>query len=253
MKRDALFAWINALLETDRYGDYSPIGMQVEGAEEVTRVALGVSAHLAIIEDAAAWGAQTLLVHHGFFWPGEPLTLIGWRKGRIKALLVHDLSLGSYHLPLDGHPEVGNNARIADELGLPVHGRATFARAKGADIGVIARFDAPTPAAEVIARIKDRFNPDAIVFDHGPALITTVGIVSGGGAGYYEEARALGAELFITGEAREPTMAEARETGTHFVAAGHYHTERLGIQALGARIEAELGLEVRFFEHTNPV
>jgi dinuclear metal center YbgI/SA1388 family protein len=253
MNRDELFAWIDAYLEVRRFGDYSPIGLQVEGAAAVQRVALGVSAHLEIIEAAAAWGAQVLLVHHGFFWPGEPLTLRGWRKARIKALLVHDLSLGSYHLPLDAHPVVGNNARLCDLLGVPAQGRAPFARSKGADIGLIGRFDAPVPASALFGRLKAGLGGAGLVFDAGPAEVSVIGVVSGGGASYYEEARALGAQLFVTGEPREPAMAEARETGTHFVAAGHYNTETLGIKALGAQIEAALGLETRFFDFPNPV
>lgn len=253
MKRDELFAWIDTYLEVERYGDYSPIGLQVEGAEEITRVALGVSAHLELIEAAAAWGAQALLVHHGFFWPGESPVLKGWRKKRIKALLDHDLSLAGYHLPLDGHPEVGNNAQLCDLLGLPREGRQPFARAKGAMIGMMGRFDAPQPAAAMFEKLKGSFGPRTIIFDAGPADITTVAVVTGSGAGYFEEARDLGVELFLTGEAREPTMAEARETQTHFVAAGHYNTETVGIKALGERLRAELGLETRFFDVPNPV
>jgi dinuclear metal center YbgI/SA1388 family protein len=253
MKRDALFEWIDTYLEIDRFGDYSPIGLQVEGCDEITKVALGVSAHLALIEQAAEWGAHAILVHHGFFWPGESQVLVGWRKKRIKALLMHDISLAGYHLPLDGHAVVGNNARIADELGIPADYRETFARAKGADIGLIGRFGAPKAASDVIDQLKKTFGAGSIVFEGGPEQIDTVGIVSGGGAGYYEEARKRGAQLFVTGEAREPTMAEAMETGTHFVAAGHYNTERLGIIALGDQIKATHGLDVRFFENANPV
>ncbi len=253
MKRDELFDWIDATLEVGRFGDYSPIGMQVEGAEEVTKVALGVSAHLALIEEAAAWGAEALLVHHGFFWPGETPVLKGWRKARIKALLAHDISLGGYHLPLDGHATLGNNARIADVLGLPREGRQPFAKAKGADIGLIGRFAAPQPAEAIFRAIEGQFGPQCVYFKGGPALIEAVAIVSGSAASYFEEARDLGAQLFLTGEAREPTMAEAMETGAHFVAAGHYRTERLGIMALGDAIGACFGVEVRFFEHPNPV
>jgi dinuclear metal center YbgI/SA1388 family protein len=253
MKRDALFRWIDQYLEVGRYGDYSPIGLQVEGAPEVTKVALGVSAHLQLIEEAAAWGAQAILVHHGFFWPGEPQVITGWRKRRIKALMVHDLSLGSYHLPLDGHAEVGNNAQICDVLGLPKDTRVPFAKAKGADIGLLARYEAPLPLAQVLERVEAAFGTLGTAFLHGPSEVQSVGVVSGGGAGYFEEAAARGVHLFLTGEPREPTMAEAQEMGLHFLAAGHYRTETLGIQALGARLAQEHGLEVRFFDIPNPV
>lgn len=253
MKRDELFRWIDEYLEVDRYGDYSPIGLQVEGGEEVTKVALGVSAHLALIKDAAEWGAEALLVHHGFFWPGESQVLKGWRKARIKALLNHDISLAGYHLPLDGHAEVGNNARIADVLGVPKDHREPFAKAKGAMIGLIGRYPEGKPARAIFEEIQNHFGTRSVIFDAGPEVVDTVAIVSGSAAGYFEEARGLGAQLFLTGEAREPTMAEAAETGAHFVAAGHYNTERLGIIALGERIKEAFGLEVRFFEHPNPV
>ncbi len=254
MKRDDLFKWIDGFLEVERFRDYSPIGLQVEGNPEVTKVALGVSAHLGLINDAAGWGAQALLVHHGFFWPGESQVLRGWRKNRIKALLDADISLGGYHLPLDAHLSVGNNACLADLMGIPTDNRRLFAKAKGAEIGILGHYDAPRPAREVTQLLTKSFGPRTIAFTEGcPEMIRTVGIVSGGGAPYFEEARAAGAELFLTGEAREPTMAEARETGVHFVAAGHYNTERLGIMALGERIKEEFGVEVKFFEHPNPV
>lgn len=253
MRRDDLIQWINTTLDVASYGDYSPIGLQVEGAPEVTRVALGVSAHLALIEDAAEWGAQALLVHHGFFWPGESPVLKGWRKHRIKALLNADITLAGYHLPLDGHPVVGNNACIADLLEIPHEGRETFARAKGADIGIIGRYATPRPAQAILETLKAQFGERTLVFEGGPEQIDAVGIVSGGGAGYFGEARARGAQLFITGEPKEPTMAEARETGATFVAAGHYNTERLGIIALGQKIMETFDVEVRFFEHPNPV
>lgn len=255
MDRDTLFQWIDNYLEVDRFGDYSPIGLQVEGAREITKIAVGVSAHLEMIEKAAAWGAQAILVHHGFFWPGEPSTLKGWRKKRIKSLLVQDISLGGYHLPLDGHAEIGNNAIIADIMGVPraEEARSTFARAKGAHIGLIGRYASPRPFPEIRADLEKHFGNRGIIFDAGPELVDTVGIVSGGGAGYFEEARALGAQLFVTGEAREPTMAEARETETHFVAAGHYNTETVGIRALGEKIAENFAVEVRFFDIPNPV
>jgi len=250
--RDTLVAWIDRYLFVADYADYSPIGLQVEGTPHITKVALGVSAHLELIDAAVAWGADALIVHHGFFWKGESPVLRGWRRDRIKALLLADLNLASYHLPLDGHPEVGNNARIADLLGFPAEGRTLFARAGKASIGVLARAE-PRPAAAIFEALEQAFGPGAIVFPHGPAEVDTIAIVTGSGASYFEEARELGAQLFITGEGREPTMAEARETRTHFVAAGHYNTETVGVQALGARLAEEFGLEVRFFPFPNPV
>lgn len=253
MKRDALFAWLDAYLETDRFGDYSPIGLQVEGGDQVRKVALGVSAHLGIIEEAAAWGADALLVHHGFFWPGEPLVLKGFRKRRIQALFEADMSLGSYHLPLDAHPVVGNNAQLANLLELPADRRAPFAQAKGAAIGLIGSYATPRPVEEIVETLRESLHAEPLTFLRGPARVTKVAIVSGGGAGYFEEAVAAGAELLLTGEPREPTMAEAAEMRAHFVAAGHYHTETVGVRALGEEIASVHGLTCRFFDWTNPV
>ncbi len=252
--RDEVLGWVDELLAVKTSGDYSPIGLLVEGRAEGRRVALAVSAHLEVIERAASWGADALLVHHGFFWKGEPQLLAGWRKARIKALLEADMTLASYHLPLDGHPEVGNNACLADLLGgFPAEGRRPFAKAGGQPIGLLATGEA-RPLTSILAALERGLGATGIVFPYGPEAVHTVAIVSGGGASYYEEARALGAQLFLTGEAREPNMAEARETGTHFIAAGHYNTETLGIQALGARLGARFpGVEVRFFAAPNPV
>lgn len=252
--RDALFAWIDETLEVSRYKDYSPIGLQVEGAPAITKVALGVSASMELIEEAAAWGAEAILVHHGWFWRGEPQVFKGWRKERLKALLVHDISLGSYHLPLDGHPTLGNNALLCDLLGVPAGETARTPFAGRPPIGIVGRFEAPRPVEELLAIIRAELRPNPLVFQSGPAEVQTIGVVSGGGAGYYEEAREQhGVEFFLTGEPREPTMAEARETKTHFVAAGHYDTETVGIKALGEAVEANFEVEARFFSIPNPV
>jgi dinuclear metal center YbgI/SA1388 family protein len=253
LKRDDLFEWLDAYLEVARFRDYSPIGLQVEGAEDVHKVALGVSAHRGIIDEAAAWGADVLLVHHGFFWPGEPLVLKGFRKLRIQALFDADMSLGSYHLPLDAHPVVGNNAQLADILGVPKDRREPWGQSKGAAIGVMGEFEAARPVTELIETLSAALGRDALTFLDGPDLVRRLAIVSGGGAGFFEEAVAAGAELLLTGEPREPTMAEAAEMGAHFVAAGHYHTETVGIRALGEEIASTHGLACRFFDWTNPV
>lgn len=253
MKRDELIAWTDEYLEVGRFRDYSPIGLQVEGRDTVKKVALGVSAHLGIIQEAAQWGADVLLVHHGFFWPGEPVILKGFRKRRIKALLDADMTLASYHLPLDAHPVVGNNAQLANLLGVPDDARAGFANAKGADIGLIGTFAQPRAIESIVKALEQGLGSKPLCFLNGPSQVHRVGIVSGGGGGYFEEAVAAGAQLLLTGEPREPTMAEAAEMEAHFIAAGHYHTETVGIRALGDVLVTQFGLECRFFDWTNPV
>lgn len=251
--RDELFAWIDQTLEVSKFHDYSPIGLQVEGRDRVAKVALGVSAHMALIEAAATWGADVLLVHHGFFWNGEPRTLVGHRKARIAALFSAEMSLGGYHLPLDGHPTLGNNAQLADLLGLDVPGRYAFGKSGEVPIGLVVRLPEAITREAMHARIVAKLGEQALFFEYGPKSIDTVAVVSGGAASYFSDARQHGAQLYLTGEASEQTMAEAMETETTFVAAGHYNTERLGIMALGNAIEAHFALETRFFEFPNPV
>jgi dinuclear metal center YbgI/SA1388 family protein len=251
--RDELLAWIDDYLEVERFQDYSPIGLQVEGRDQISRVALGVSAHLGIIEEAAEWGADALLVHHGFFWSGEPVVLRGWRKRRIRALFDAEMTLASYHLPLDAHPEVGNNAQLADVLGLPTENRQLFGLAKGVPIGLIGDLGEPRAVTALLDKLREHLGGEPLTFLEGPDMVSKIAIVTGGGAGFFEQAVARGAQLLLTGEAREPTMAEASEMGAHFVAAGHYRTETVGIRALGEKISSQWGLECRFFEWTNPV
>jgi len=253
MQRSDLFDYIDGYLEIDGFKDYSPNGVQIEGGPEVERIALGVSISAALIDRAVDWNADAILVHHGMFWRGEPRTIRGFRRERIKRLLVNDITLAGYHLPLDAHMEVGNNIEIARALEL--EDTAPWGETSGRDIGVRGRFSTPVRADDIVARIEDVCGGDVIHFgaDTGPSHLKTVGIVSGGGGKMIEQAIDAGFDLYLTGEPEEPAMAIADEAGLHFVAAGHYRTETFGVRALGAHLEDRFGLETRFFELPNPV
>jgi len=240
-----MLAFADELLDVASYPDYGPIGLQVVGADEVTAIACGVSASRELFEHAAAVGAQLVLVHHGLFWDREPRVVDARMKGRLKALFDADITLAAYHLALDAHLEIGNNALLARELGVTIEERF--------DVGIGGSLTEPITADRFTALLRERLGRDPLAFLYGPAEIRRVAIVSGGAASRLPDAAAAGYDLFLTGEPAEPTMMIARELGIHFVAAGHYATERLGVQALAARLAEEFDVTWSFIELTNPV
>jgi dinuclear metal center YbgI/SA1388 family protein len=244
--RDEILDYAAELLDLSAFADYGPMGLQVAGAEEVTKIVAGVSSSRELFERAAQAGAQLVLVHHGLFWDRDSRVVDRRLKGRLKALFDADLTLAAYHLALDAHPEVGNNALLAAELGVEVD--APFA-----GIGFGGRLPEPLPVETFVGEVRSQLGSDPLVFPYGPAQVERVAIVSGGAARHVAEAAEEGFDLFLTGEADEPTMHSARELGIHFVAAGHYATERLGVQALAARLADRFGLEWEFVELLNPV
>lgn len=243
--RDEIIAYADDLLDVASFPDYGPQGMQVIGAEEVTAIACGVSASRELFEHAAAAGAQLVLVHHGLLWDNEPRVVDARLKGRLKALFDADMTLAAYHLALDAHPEIGNNVLLARELGVEVEERF--------DVGVGGSLPEPASADDLIALVGERLGREPLAFAYGPAEVRRVAIVSGAAASRLPRAAAKGYDLFLTGEAAEPTMMTARELGIHFVAAGHYATERLGVQALAERLAGRFALDWHFIELTNPV
>ena len=250
-RRDELIAFLDELLASPGRPDYGPNGLQVPGAEEVEVVVTGVSAHRELFEQAAAAGAQLVLCHHGIFWGESAGPVTEQLKARLKLLFDHDMSLAAYHLPLDAHPEVGNNALICEGLGLQ---RAeSFGEAKGLPVGWIGHAAAPVALAELVERARALFGSDPLVFDSGPSEIRRVGIVSGGGSSTLAEAVALGLDAFVTGEPTEHVMADAREGGIHFIAGGHYASETFGVKRLGELLAERFGVEHRFIEVPNPI
>jgi dinuclear metal center YbgI/SA1388 family protein len=250
-ERDQIIAYLDDLLEIDAFGDYGPNGLQVPGAEEVSLVVTGVSAQRELFEQAAAAGAELVLCHHGLFWEFLQRSIGAAMKQRLRILFDADISLAGYHLPLDAHPEVGNNALICAALGLE---RAEpFAEHKGRAIGIVGRSAEGIPFAELRARCASAFEQEPFAWDCGPQLVHSVGVISGGAPGDFAEAIALGLDAFLTGETAEHVMADARENGIHFIAGGHYATERFGIRRLGELVAERFGVEHRFVEIPNPI
>jgi dinuclear metal center YbgI/SA1388 family protein len=243
-KRDEIIAYANELLDLGSFKDFGPQGLQVVGAEDVTRVVCAVSSSLELFERAAAAGAQLVIVHHGLLWDNEPRVIDQRVRRRLQTLFDADINLAGYHLALDAHPEIGNNALLARELGVEVDGQFL-------DFGVGGRIS--TSRDDFVARVREKITPVPLVFAEGPNEIGRVAIVSGGGSKYLPEAAAAGYDLYLTGEPAEPSLHLARELGITFVAAGHYATERLGVIALTEMLAARFDLEWEFVELPNPV
>jgi dinuclear metal center YbgI/SA1388 family protein len=247
-----IVAFLDELLEIGRFDDLGPNGLQVPGAQAVTTVLTGVSAQRALFERALAENAQLVLAHHGLLWDFEPRRIGPAQATRLRLLLANDVALAAYHLPLDAHPVHGNNALLAQALGATSHVRAF--PYKGEPIGTIARFDPDgIPAAELFAKVAQATEREPLVFDAGPDRIRTLGIVSGAAAGSLQDAIELGLDAFLTGEPKEHVMAQARESGIHFLAAGHYATETLGIRRVGELVAERFGVRHVFADIPNPV
>lgn len=243
---------LDALLEPARFVDYGPNGLQVPGTNTVETLATGVTAHVELFERARGAGAQLVLVHHGLFWGSGPGPIDAALAGRLRVLFAADMSLVAYHLPLDAHPEVGNNALIARELGCV---RPTpFAPHRGEPIGCLAEVPGGgIPFGELVARVRDTTSREPLVFDSGPPIVRRIGIVSGGGVDHLGDAIAAGADAFITGEPAERAMAQAHEAGIHFIAAGHYATETFGVRRIGDLLAERMGVRHVFIDIPNPV
>jgi dinuclear metal center YbgI/SA1388 family protein len=248
----SIISALDELLEPAAFGDLGPNGLQVPGPQDVQRVVTGVSAQRALVERAVEEGAQLVLVHHGLFWDFMPAGLTPTLAERLRPLFKHDVALAAYHLPLDGHPELGNNAILAERLGCERH--EPFGTYRGAAIGRAGTFPGDgIAAADLFARVREVTAREPTVFDGGPDRVRRIGIVSGSGADALNEAIELGLEAFLTGEPREHVMADAREAGIHFIAAGHYATETFGVRALGDWLAQRFGVEHVWVDIPNPV
>ncbi len=243
---------LDRLLEPEAFADYCPNGLQVQGCDEVTHVATGVSASVELFERAIEAGAQLIVTHHGLFWQGDDGRVLGALRERLRILLGANVSLAAYHLPLDAHPAIGNNALIAAGLGLG--NPQPFGRHGARAIGVRASFEGEGIAADdLVARVAELTAREPLTFLDGPPVVRSVGIVSGGGARSVHEAIDAGLDAFITGEAAEWASAIARERGIHFIAAGHHATETFGVRALGQHLATGFGVEHTDVRVVNPV
>ena len=250
--RDEVIAFCDDLLDIGSFGDYGPNGLQVPGSAEVDLVVTAVSAHLASISAAADLGAGLLIAHHGLFWDFHPRALSEAMAARLKVALDSDLSVAGYHLPLDAHPEIGNNALLASDLGFEPEA-GPIGEAKGRHIGMIGRSAEGVSAAELFSRVERTLDREPLVFAEGPEVVRSIGVVTGSGASEIHATIELGLDALITGEPAEHVMADAREGGVHFIAAGHYATEVAGVKALGDRVAEEFGIEHRFVDMPNPI
>jgi len=244
--RDEIVSFANEFLDIGSYPDYGPMGLQVVGAPEVAKIACGVSASRELFERAAAARAQLVIVHHGLFWEKDSRVIGSLQRARLEALFGGDLSLVAYHLALDAHPEIGNNALLADELGIQREGRFT-------DWGYGGRLVERVPASDFAALVQEKLDRPPLVFAYGPEEIERVAVLTGGAARYVSEAADEGYDCFVTGEADEPTKHAAKEAGIHFIAGGHYATETLGVRALATKLANQFGVEWEFIDLPNPV
>ncbi len=243
---------LDELLDVAAFRDLGPNGLQVPGPREIERVATGVTAQRELIERAIAAEAQLIVVHHGLFWDFHPTGLSPTLAERLRPLFKHDVALAGYHLPLDAHAELGNNAILAERLGCERH--EPFGLFRGQAIGRAGTFGGDgVPAPELFARVRELTGREPTVFDAGPDRVRRIGIVSGSGADKLPEAVAGGLDALLTGEPREHVMADAREAGIHFIAAGHYATETFGVRALGDWLAARFGIDHVWIDIPNPV
>lgn len=236
------------LLDAARFRDYCPNGVQVEGRPEVFRLISGVTASLDLLKAAIDEGADAILVHHGYFWKNEDARITGVKRARLELLLRHNVSLLAYHLPLDAHPALGNNAQLALKLGFETE--SWFGEQNTACHGVLAE---PASLAELGSRVAGALSRVPLVIGDESREVRRIAWCSGAAQSYFEEAVRLGVDAFLTGEISEQCVHLARETGVAFIAAGHHATERYGVQALGAHLAEQFGIRHQFIDIDNPV
>lgn len=248
MQNKQLEQIINQKLHCDLYQDYAPNGLQIEGKSTIKKIVTGVSACQRLLDRAVAEQADAVLVHHGYFWKNEPMIITGIKYQRIKTLIQHNINLFSYHLPLDGHNELGNNAQLGQLLAINIDERSDMT-----DLLFTGRFSSAISAQTLLARIQTVINPNVLFCgDSGPKMINRIAWCSGGAQDYIEQAALQGCDAFITGEVSERTIHMAREYGIHFYAAGHHATERYGIKALGEWLAQHYAVDVNFIDIDNP-
>jgi dinuclear metal center YbgI/SA1388 family protein len=248
MLRDELGAYLDGLLEPARFRDYCPNGLQVEGRAALQRIVCGVTASQALIDAAVERKADAILVHHGWFWKGEDGRVTGFRKRRLQTLLAHDISLFAYHLPLDAHPELGNNAQLATRFGWTIESH--FGEY---ELGCLAVLPAPTFAGALAKNAAQVLGREPLLIGAEQTEVRRIAWCSGGAQDWFEAAITAGADLFMSGEISEQSTHLARESGVPYLAAGHHATERYGVMALGAHLAERFGLACDYVEIDNPV
>ena len=247
MKISDLSNYLNQLLQPEHFTDYCPNGLQIEGKQEIQKIVTGVTASYDLLQAAHSVNADAILVHHGYFWRGESLPIIGIKKRRIQFLLQHDINLFGFHLPLDAHHELGNNVMLAKKLGL------TFGSWLEGNIILLAELSQPQTLQTLAKMVETKLNRTPLVIGDIKKTIRRIGICTGAAQGYIEQAVAAKVDVYISGEISEQTVHIARETGVAYIAAGHHATERYGIQALGEHLAKKFELQHEFIDCDNPV
>ena len=248
MELKALVDYTRQLLQVERYADYCPNGLQLEGKASINKIVSGVTASMALLESAKNAGADAILVHHGYFWKNEDAAIVGLKRNRIKFLLENNISLLAYHLPLDAHPELGNNAQLAQKLGLEV-------KSWQGNQGLVGLGILPSASSlkEFSRHVENQLQRTPLVIGDMNKSIKNVAWCTGGAQGYMQDAIDWGVDLFISGEVSEQTYHLAQESGVAYIAAGHHATERYGVQALGEHLAQHFGINHEYIEIDNPV
>ncbi|WP_299268623.1 Nif3-like dinuclear metal center hexameric protein [uncultured Psychrosphaera sp.] len=251
MKSNELVEYLNHLLDTKNINDYCPNGLQVEGKSTINKIVTGVTASEMLIDAAIEQNADAILVHHGYFWKGESQVITGLKKNRLAKLLKQDINLLAYHLPVDVHATLGNNAQLAHLLDIIDVVPVKSVKPKG--VLMQGKLKTPMTVKDFGELITAKLQRTPLINAVNDELVTSIAWCTGGGQGYIDTAAELGVDAFLTGEASEQTIHSSREFGIHFIAAGHHATERYGIKALGEHLANEFGLDVEFVDIHNPV
>ena len=246
-----LVDYTNSELDVGRFRDYCPNGLQVEGRQEINTLVTGVTASMALVDAAVNAGADAILVHHGYFWKGEDSCITGMKRRRLQRLLESGTSLLAYHLPLDAHPVLGNNAQLARVLGFTVSG--LFGQDEGMELGQYGELDQELSGSALAEHIAQRLGRAPLHIEGVRETVRSVGWCTGAAQSYIDAAVEQGLDAFISGEISEQTVHVARECGIHYFAAGHHATERFGVQALGARLAEQFAISHRYIDIENPV
>ena len=250
IERKESITYLDRLLQADQFKDYAPNGLQVEGAPTIQRLVAGVTASQALIDQAIAYEADALLVHHGYFWRNEAYPLVGIKKQRIKSLIEHDINLIAYHLPLDCHPVLGNNAQLGKLMGWVSDGHMQSSGTTG--LGLCATLETPVTGTKMQQYLSNALGREALHIDSPTKPIKRIGWCTGGAQGMIEKAVELGLDAYVSGEISESTVHVARENRVHYFAAGHHATERYGAKALAAHLQQDLGLDCEFVDIPSP-
>ncbi len=252
MNRDELAKELNAILNVHHFKDYAPNGLQVEGVTDIKKVITGVTASKALIDEAIKQNADAIIVHHGYFWKGEAYPITGMKYKRIASLIKNDINLFAFHLPLDAHPYLGNNAGLADGLGLINRVGLQSGVELEKAVGLVGDLPSPLTMGQFSSLIKSTVGRDVLLEVVNERCVSKIALCTGGAQGYIDQAVEMGADIYITGEVSEKTIHTAREMDIHFCAAGHHATERFGPMLLAEYLKANYQLDVEFIDIDNP-